>query len=61
MHLKLPQKEQFKKQQKKPVIQLEIKTPLQNNLETNEEILRGKYISQQQTQKIIDDLRLNKD
>ena len=56
MHLNLPQKEQFKKQQKEPVIQLEIKISLQNNLETNEEILRGNYISPQQTQKIIDDL-----
>ena len=56
MHLNLPQKQQFKKQQKEPVIQLEIKISLQNNLETNEEILRGKYISPQQTQKIIDDL-----
>ena len=65
MHLKLLQKEQFKKHQKQLVIWLEIKllTKLQespkNNSETNEEeILRERYISPEQRQKIICDLRL---
>ena len=34
------------------------KTLPQNNLETNEEILREKYISLELRQKIIDDVRL---
>ena len=65
MHLKLLQKEQFKKHQKQLLIWLEIKllTKLQespkNNSETNEEeILRERYISPEQRQKIICDLRL---
>ena len=32
-----------------------------NNLETNEEILRQKYLSLELRQEIIDDLRLKKD
>ena len=35
-----------------------LKTFPQNNLETDEEILREKYISPELSQKIIDDLRL---
>ena len=34
------------------------KTSSQNNLETNDEILREKYISPELRQKIIDDLRM---
>ena len=34
------------------------KTSPQNNLETNDEILREKYISPELRQKIIDDLRM---
>ena len=34
------------------------KTSLQNNSETNEKILREKYVSKELGQKIIDDLRL---
>ena len=34
------------------------KTSLQNNSETNEKILREKYVSPELGQKIIDDLRL---
>ena len=65
MHLKLLQKEQFKKHQKQLVISLEIKLLIKlqespkNNSETNEEeILRERYISPEQRQKIIYDLRL---
>ena len=65
MHLKLLQKEQFKKHQKQLVIWLEIKLltklqePPKNNSETNEEeIIRERYISPEQRQKIICDLRL---
>ena len=42
MHLKLLQKESFKKQRKQ-----------QNNLEINEEILREKYISPELRQKLL--------
>ena len=38
-----------------------LKTSPQNNLETNEEILREKYISPGLRQRIIDDLRLMDD
>ena len=44
MHLKLLQKEQFKKQY--------------NSVTNEEEILRERYISPEERQKIIDDLRL---
>ena len=37
------------------------KSSPQNNLETNEEMLEGKYISPELRQKIIDDLKLKKD
>ena len=37
------------------------KTWPQNNLETNEEILRSKYISPKLRQKMIDNLRLKED
>ena len=37
------------------------KSSPQNNLETNEEMLGGKYISPESRQKIIDDLKLKKD
>ena len=37
------------------------KTSPQNNLETNEEMLREKYISPELRQKIIADLRLKED
>ena len=69
MHLKLLQKEQFKKQQKKLVILLSnkitiritkvSKTSTNNNSETNEEeILREEYILSELIHKSIDDLRL---
>ena len=44
MHLKLLQKEQFKKQH--------------NSVTNEEEIFRERYISSEERQKIIDDLRL---
>ena len=68
MQLKLLQKEQFKTQQKRLVILLEIKLQIklqecqklyQRIIKTNEEeILRERYISPELRQKIIDDLRL---
>ena len=69
MQLKLLQKEQFKKQQKKLVILLSnkitiritkvSKTSTNNNSETNEEeILREEYILSELIHKSIDDLRL---
>ena len=68
MHLKLLQKEQFKKQQKQPVILLEIKLPIK--LQESQKLhhkevqkkMKKKYvekiISPELRQKVIDDLRL---
>ena len=68
IQLKLLQKEQFKTQQKRLVVLLEIKLPIklqecqklyQRIIKINEEeILRERYISPELRQKIIDDLRL---
>ena len=68
MYFKLLQKEQFRKQWKQLMILLETKLLIklqkiqkrcQNNSEINgEQILRERYISPEQGQKIIDDLRL---
>ena len=71
MHLKLLQKESFKKQQKQLVIWLVIKLLIelrksqiipQNNSEKvrnehDKEIPKERYISPEEKQKIIDDLR----
>ena len=71
MHLNLFQKEWFNKQQKKLVIYMQMKllielkvskvSPQNNseeNIEHDTEIYRERYISPEQRQKIIDDLRL---
>ena len=69
VHLKLLQKERFKKQQKQVVIYLEIKiadkiaraskpSPQNNSVTSEEEIIRERYMSPEERQKIIDDLRL---
>ena len=68
MHLKLIQKDQFKKQQKQLAILLEIKivkisktAPKTNSRINEEEILRERYISPELTHKTIDDLRLKEE
>ena len=71
MHLKLIQKKRFKKQQKQLLTSLEIKLLIelktsqqlhqkiiQKKNEEEEEIRRERYISPEQRQEIIDDLRL---
>ena len=68
MHLKLLQKEQFKKQQKlignkiADKITRVSKTSPKSNSEINEvEILRERYIFPELRQKIIDDVRLKRE